>query len=233
MYSDVFCRVYNELGWNYFPEAFAEELLRWLSDQGIEAKTSLDLACGSGVLCEKLFESGIAAMGMDISEGMIKVARSRCSVIPYEVADMLSFRPAGPFDLVTCTGDALNHILDFADLERVFRNVHRYLALGGHFIFDILRESEVPPSEPFDFPFDDTVTARFSVEREGALIRLKVAVFEKGQLQLEEVITETLHDIAAVCALLQSCGFKILRCADSLLEDGHHASTCYIIAEKV
>ena len=59
MYSDVFCRVYNELGWNYFPEAFAEELLRWLSQQGVTVKSSLDLACGSGVLCEKLREAGI------------------------------------------------------------------------------------------------------------------------------------------------------------------------------
>ena len=60
MYSDVFCRVYNEFGWNYFPEAFAGELLQWLTQQGIAVRTSLDLACGSGVLCEKLREAGIA-----------------------------------------------------------------------------------------------------------------------------------------------------------------------------
>ena len=233
MYSDVFCKVYNELGWNYFPEAFAEELLQWLTQQGVVVRTSLDLACGSGVLCEKLREAGIAPMGTDLSEGMIRVARSRCGDIPYEVADMRCFLPAGPFDLVTCTGDALNHILDFADLEKVFRNVHRYLVPGGHFVFDILRESEVPPAEPFDFPFDETVTARFSVEREGELIRLKVVVFENGEQKLEEVITETLHDIDAVCALLRGCGFEILRRASSLTDDGHHGTTCYIIAKKV
>jgi len=232
MYSDVFCKVYNEFGWNYFPEAFAEELLQWLSANGIAVKSSVDLACGSGVLCEKLHEAGIAAMGMDLSEGMIRVARSRCGDIPYEVADMLSFRPEREFDLVTCTGDALNHILDFADLRTIFRNVHGYLAPGGHFIFDILRESEVPPAEPFDFPFSEDITARFSVEREGELIRLRTVVFEKGERQFEEVITETLHDIDAVCALLEECGFAVLRRAASLLDDGHHGSTCYIIAKK-
>ena len=232
MYSDVFCKVYNELGWNYFPEAFAEELLGWLRERGVEVRTSLDLACGSGVLCEKLREAGIASMGMDLSEGMIAVARSRCAAIPYEVADMRSFRPAGPFDLVTCTGDSLNHILDLADLEKVFRNVYRDLAPGGHFIFDILRESEVPPAEPFDFPYDETVTARFSVERDGELIRLRVVVFENGEEKLEEVITETLHDIDVVCGLLRGCGFEILRRASSLTDDGHHGTTCYIIAKK-
>ena len=233
MYSDVFCKVYNELGWNYFPEAFAEELLQWISQQGITVTSSVDLACGSGVLCEKLYEAGIAATGMDLSEGMIKVARSRCADIPYEVADMRSFRTEGSFDLVTCTGDSLNHILDFSDLEKVFRNVHACLNPGGHFIFDILRESEVPAAEPFEFPFDETVTARFSVEREGRFIRLKVLVFEKGEQKVEEVITETLHDIDAVCAMLRRCGFEILRRAASLTDDSHSGTTCYIIAKKV
>ena len=27
MYSDIFCKVYNEFGWNYYPEAFGEQLL--------------------------------------------------------------------------------------------------------------------------------------------------------------------------------------------------------------
>ena len=26
MYSDVFCKVYNEFGWNYYPEAFGQQL---------------------------------------------------------------------------------------------------------------------------------------------------------------------------------------------------------------
>ena len=30
MYSKAFCKVYNEFGWNYFPEAFGEQLLIWL-----------------------------------------------------------------------------------------------------------------------------------------------------------------------------------------------------------
>ena len=27
MYSDVFCKVYNEFGWNYYPEIFGEQLI--------------------------------------------------------------------------------------------------------------------------------------------------------------------------------------------------------------
>ena len=31
MYSDAFCKVYNQFGWNYFPEAFGEQLLGFTS----------------------------------------------------------------------------------------------------------------------------------------------------------------------------------------------------------
>ena len=36
MYSDVFCRVYNELGWNAYPEVFGQRLLQWLERQGAQ-----------------------------------------------------------------------------------------------------------------------------------------------------------------------------------------------------
>ena len=49
-YSDIFCRVYNEFGWNYYPEIFGETLLKWLEQKNIKAKNAMDLACGTGVL---------------------------------------------------------------------------------------------------------------------------------------------------------------------------------------
>ena len=46
MYSDVFCKVYNEFGWNYYPEIFGEQLLRWLEVKNLHPRTAMDLACG-------------------------------------------------------------------------------------------------------------------------------------------------------------------------------------------
>ena len=112
MYSKAFCKVYNEFGWNYFPEAFGEQLVIWLEQNQVNVKTSLDLGCGTGVLCEILHAIGVKSQGMDFSEGMIEIARKRNPDIFYEVADMVKYRPNQRFDLVTCTGDALNHIMD-------------------------------------------------------------------------------------------------------------------------
>lgn len=259
MYSDAFCKVYNEFGWNYFPEAFGEELLEWIQQTQVKIQTSLDLACGTGILCEVLHKNGIQAAGMDFSEGMIEIAQNSNPEIAYEVADMITYRPDQKFDLVTCTGDALNHIIDLENVEQIFRNVYGYLNEGGYFIFDILNEKEVSFDEPIDLDFSDTVKAQFMItqDQEG-MIRLKTTVFSavkeqegikqnaeeqmtdqhgsdhlKWEEKFEEIITETVHDVDKVLEMLTDCGFHIQKCGHSLLDEKDtQATTWYIIAQK-
>ena len=233
MYSDIFCKVYNEFGWNYYPEAFGEQLLQWMQVQNFHHKTALDLACGTGVLCEILTEHGIAAAGMDFSSGMIDIARSRNPRIPYEVADMTTYCPDKQFDLVTCTGDAVNHIGTLTDVEAIFRNVYEYLAPGGYFVFDLLNENEVSDSEPFEMDFDASTRVWFQMTQPaGNKVNLTIRVYENGVLQLDEVIQETIHQPKVICSLLKKCGFRVLRCADRMLTDGGHGTTWFLIVQK-
>ena len=233
MYSDVFCRVYNEFGWNYYPEIFGQQLLTWMDLKNFHPETSLDLACGTGILCEILHKSGIRAAGMDFSAGMIEIARANGPEIRYDVADMVTFRPEAQFDLVTCTGDAINHIPDLDDVERIFQNVYAYTAAGGYFIFDILNEHEVSTSEPFEMDFTDTTRVWFQMTRpEDRQVNLKIRVYEKGELAFEENIRETVHDPAVVCDLLRRAGFAVVQCADRLLDTGNPGTTWFVIARK-
>ena len=233
MYSDIFCKVYNEFGWNYYPEAFGEQLLQWMAVQNFRPKTSMDLACGTGVLCEILAENGIQSAGMDFSSGMIDIAKSRNAQFPYEVADMTTYCPDKQFDLVTCTGDAVNHIASLTDVESIFRNVYTYLAPGGYFVFDLLNENEVSDSEPFEMDFDESTKVWFQMTRPAEnKVNLTIRVYEHNILQLEEVIRETIHDVSTICSLLETCGFRLLRCADRMLDDGGHGTTWFLIAQK-
>lgn len=233
MYSDVFCKVYNEFGWNYYPEIFGQQLLEWLRRNHVCPKTSMDLACGTGVLCEILHQSGIMASGMDLSQGMVDIARAGNPSISYDAADMTTYRPEKQYDLVTCTGDALNHIGVLSDIEKVFRNVYDYLSPGGYFIFDILNEHEVSTSEPFEMDFSDTIRVWFQMTQPGEKqVNLKIRVYENGELSFEENIRETVHDPAAICELLLRCGFSVVKCADRLLDDGNHGTTWFVIATK-
>ena len=233
MYSDLFCKVYNAFGWNYYPEIFGQQLLLWLERHHVQPKTCLDLGCGTGILCEILHQNGIKAAGMDFSSGMIDIARQGNPEIRYEVADMITYCPDQQFDLVTCTGDALNHIRQLTDVQKIFQNVHRYTAPGGYFIFDILNQNEVSTSEPFEMDFTDTVRVWFQMTQpEENQVNLRVRVFENDLLQLEENIRETVHDPHAICDLLRQCGFVVETCADRLLEDSNHGTTWFVVERK-
>lgn len=234
MYSDVFCKVYNEFGWNYYPEAFGEQLLEWLKQNQVPVKTSMDLACGTGVLCEILHAQGIEAAGMDFSAGMIDIARERNSEIHYDVADMITYCPDKQFDLVTCTGDAINHISDLGNVEKIFENVYAYMRPGAYFIFDVLNENEVSTSEPFEMDFTDTVRVWFQMTRPTEkTVNLQIRVYENGAEQFVENIRETIHDPVVICQLLEKCGFTVCKCSNQLLDDAkNHSTTWFVIARK-
>ena len=233
MYSDVFCKVYNAFGWNYYPEAFGQQLLIWLEQKHFSPETALDLACGTGILCQILHNQGIRTRGMDLSAGMIAIARSANRDIAYDVADMVTYRPEETFDLVTCTGDAFNHIPRLADLQTIFQNIYGYLAPDGWLVFDILNEHEVSTSEPFEMDFDEHTRVWFQMTRPGEKqVNLQIRVYADGIEKFVENIRETIHDPEEICRMLKSCGFRQVQCADRLLPAGNRSTTWYITAQK-
>lgn len=233
MYSDVFCKVYDVFGWNYYPEIFGGQLLEWLRRKPFRPGTCLDLACGTGVLCEILHEAGMEVWGMDFSAGMIEIARQGSPEIHYDVADMIVYRPDKRFDLVTCTGDAVNHIPEPADVEKIFANVYACLSPGGWFVFDLLNENEVSDSEPFEMDFGDRQHIWFQMTRPGEKkVNLTVRVSEDGVPKFEEIIRETIHDPEDICRMLENQGFREVRCADRLLADSGAGTTWFITARK-
>lgn len=193
----------------------------------------MDLACGTGILCELLYKSGIEAAGMDFSSGMIEIARKGNPEISYEVANMITFCPERQYDLVTCTGDALNHIPQLKDVAQIFRNVYRYTSPGGYFIFDILNEEEISDSEPFEMDFRETLRVWFQMTRPGAdQVNLRIRVFENGQLQFEENIREAIHHPLDICKLLEDAGFAVERRDRRLLQDSNQSTTWFVVARK-
>lgn len=193
----------------------------------------MDLACGTGVLCDILYKNGIEAAGMDFSEGMIALAREKNQDISFEVADMITFCPDEKYDLVTCTGDALNHIMELSDVEKIFRNIAAYTADGGYFIFDILKEDEVQLFGPIDLDFSETVKAQFTVSRdEQNVITLTTTVYENGSFSFEEKIREIIHDPVVLCEMLIRNNFHIIQCSNQFLEGTAPGTSWHIVAKK-
>ena len=85
----------------------------------------LDLACGTGDLCEDLAAAGHRAAGIDLSEGMLAAAGTSAPLVRGDAA-ALPFRD-GAFDGVVC-GFALRN---FVDLPTVFATCSRVVRPGG------------------------------------------------------------------------------------------------------
>lgn len=235
MYGSLFCRVYNEFGWNEYPRVFGEQLLRWLDQKEIKVRSALDLGCGTGVLCALLNSRGIESEGIDLSEEMLKVARENAPGLRFTAADMTEYRPRRCFDLVTCTGDAINHLPDLQAIGRTFDNVYSALNPEGCFVFDLLNENEVPEGEEFELDYSESIRARFhAVRNDRGFIELRVAVYEDGWLKFEETIREKLYEPNLIRELLRQSGFEVLQFSDRLLlESNTHGTTWFVVARKL
>jgi demethylmenaquinone methyltransferase/2-methoxy-6-polyprenyl-1,4-benzoquinol methylase len=85
----------------------------------------LDLACGTGDLCDALTAAGMTASGFDLSAGMLAAAHTRAPLVRADAA-ALPVRDRA-FDGIVC-GFALRN---FVDLDVVFGSCARALRPGG------------------------------------------------------------------------------------------------------
>jgi len=100
----------------------------------------LDLACGTGVLAERLGRAGVPVVGVDGSREMLAIARRRCRAhgdrVRLRRGDLATFSVREPCSLATASGDVMNHMLSKSALVRVLRRIRRNLLPGGALVFE-------------------------------------------------------------------------------------------------
>lgn len=128
-YDDLMAGVPYELWVRYI-----EDILRRLE---YHPRTVLDVACGTGNVSEVLASRGYQVVGVDISEQMIEVARSKASNVEYHAQDVAELKLGRRFDLAVSLFDSLNYVTDIEQLRRGIRRVAEHLVQGGLFIFDV------------------------------------------------------------------------------------------------
>ena len=123
-------------------------LQRLWDRHGITPSRVLDLACGTGNMTYLLAGLGMNVVGVDLSEDMLEVARSKmCGDLEQQVSflrgDMCSFELKENMDLIICLFDSINYILESAELASVFAQVYKCLAADGWFLFDFNTEAGI------------------------------------------------------------------------------------------
>jgi SAM-dependent methyltransferase len=114
----------------------------------------LDLGCGTGEHLDRLSRAGIRCTGIDDSEEMLAIARSRFpDAADYILADMSGIDYEEDFDLVISLFGSFNYLIHDADVESMLSRIARALRRGGKGIIEIwnappivkIREKDIGP----------------------------------------------------------------------------------------
>jgi SAM-dependent methyltransferase len=101
----------------------------------------LELGVGTGRIAVPVAASGIAVVGVDLSAGMLEVARERAALVGADVdlrqGDMRDPPVEGEFPLILIPFRSMLHMETDADRRAVLRAVRRLLAPNGRFVFDV------------------------------------------------------------------------------------------------
>jgi ubiquinone/menaquinone biosynthesis C-methylase UbiE len=121
----------------------------------------LELACGNGRITLPLLEQGCNVTGLDVSAGMLSIARAKIGKLAPEVqtrarlvqADMRDFDFGGEtFDLVFIPLNSFQHLLSQADQFACLAQVHKHLAPMGRFVLTTFN-----PEDKENYPADGRV----------------------------------------------------------------------------
>lgn len=130
------CYFYN-VDWGTWCLQHMSSIRQILSNHCPSKAMVLDLACGTGTLASALVSCGHNVVGIDLSEGMIKQARRRkLNGADFRTGDMSSSRFNPEFDMVTCTFDAFNYLLDTNKVQGFFLTAASALKENGILFFD-------------------------------------------------------------------------------------------------
>jgi SAM-dependent methyltransferase len=107
-----------------------------------DTRSILEIGCGTGKILTAMVNGvgggqRLCAVGVDASIGMLRIAAGRNPSGHWILGDMRAPPVRGPFDVVFCCFNTLQHLLHDADLARCFASVRDLLAIDGVFAFDV------------------------------------------------------------------------------------------------
>ncbi|WP_308402519.1 class I SAM-dependent methyltransferase [Streptomyces sp. AC550_RSS872] len=125
----------------------------WLVGSLPAGSRALDLGCGTGLpTAGQLAAAGVEVVGVDLSDGMVKLARAHVPGGVFHQADIADLRPGGPldlgrFDAVTAFFSLL--MLPRDEIPLALRTVRHLLVPQGLFALSMV-EADV---DDFEIPF--------------------------------------------------------------------------------
>ena len=112
-----------------------------LAREGLNPKSVVDLACGTGSVTAILAKKGLRTVGVDMSEEMLTVACQKTEDIhpaPWFICQSLQeLKLQRAVDMAVCALESLDYITNPEDCQRAIHRIYKALNPGGVFIFDV------------------------------------------------------------------------------------------------
>lgn len=197
-----------------------EIVMKYYGKRGI----FLDVACGTGSLCQKMAEKGYDVIGTDVSQEMLSVALDKKFDSGYNIQylcqDMRKIDMYGTIDTTVCTLDSLNHLENVEDILQTFKRVSLFCEPDGLFIFDVntpYKQKNVLGNNTFVFENDEVYCVWQNFLDDGDLsVEIQLDLFEKinekenDYFRISESFCEISVEIDKIKEMLESCDFEIL-----------------------
>ncbi|MGU7967451.1 class I SAM-dependent DNA methyltransferase [Streptococcus suis] len=199
---------------------YARFIEKYISDK-IDEKNIIDFMCGTGDLLEIFNSLGWKAVGVDLSEEMLGIARQKNLGIEYLNQNILDFHSQENYNLAVSTADALNHIRNVSDLEKVFLNIFKSLKPEGYFIFDMNTVKGIRNDNGYVMTSDDSMF----VVREGFVDEVNQIGFtrftgflspnlDSNYVRFDSTIYNYMFEMREVIGLLKKIGFSYIELRD-------------------
>jgi ubiquinone/menaquinone biosynthesis C-methylase UbiE len=115
--------------------AASRQLQALIQRHNPEARTLLDVACGTGKHLEVL-QQFYEVAGLDINPELLQIARQRCPESTFYEDDMVHFRLGRTFDVVTCLFSSIAYVKLVENLEKAVASMAHHLKAGGLLVLE-------------------------------------------------------------------------------------------------
>lgn len=208
----------HDIGHSDFALKSAPGILEILNRSNIHEGLVVDLGCGSGLWVQQLAQAHYHVLGIDISESMIAIARSRVPEAKFRVESLFQ-TDIPPCCAVTSLGECLNYLFDpqsnLQSLVKLFNRIYQALTSGGVFVFDIAEPGQVRQgvtmrgfSEGKDWV---VLVEKEEDQAQGTLTRRIISFRQVGEYyrRADEVHRQQLYKATDIARELRRVGFRV------------------------
>ena len=205
----------HDVGFSDFALKSAPGIIEILQENNIRSGLIVDLGCGSGLSAQEFIKANYQVLGIDISQAMIEIARTRVPEAEFRVESL--FKAEIPTcNAVTSVGECLNYLFDEENnnqtLTNLFDRIYKALLPGGIFIFDILEPYSTEKTQGFREGEDWIILYEKEENREQKKLTRRIITLRKEgnyYKRDEEIHHVRLYETSEITEKLHQIGFKV------------------------